>query len=87
MSAWQLQTAKAKLSELLRAVREQGPQTISVHGREDYVVMRKEDAPTPNAPKPKTLFELFEPVRGLGEDLEAHERGVREDPASFDDKR
>ena len=45
METWQLQTAKAKLSELLRAVRDEGPQTISVRGAEEFVVMRKEDVP------------------------------------------
>ena len=43
MKTWQLQAAKAKLSELLRAVRDEGPQTISVRGQEEYVVVHKAD--------------------------------------------
>ena len=99
MSTWQLQTAKARLSELLRAVRDEGPQVISVRGKEEFVVMRKEQAPaaqrTPQAEgAPKTLWELFEPLRqgGLGDEFAAsieevcRERrgGVREDGAKFD---
>jgi prevent-host-death family protein len=87
MATWQLQTAKAKLSALLRAVREDGPQIISVRGKEEYVVMRKENAPAGASTRrvaPKTLWELFEPVRGLGDDLEEALREVREERARFD---
>jgi prevent-host-death family protein len=89
MTTWQLQTAKAKLSELLRAVRDEGPQTISVRGKEEYVVMRKEDAlaqATPGTGAPKTLWDLFEPLRrsGLGDDLDEALSGVREKGFSFD---
>jgi antitoxin Phd len=84
MATWQLQTAKAKLSELLRAVREEGPQTISVRGKEEYVVVRKEDATARlDDSKPKTLWDLFEPVRGLGDDLEEGLREVREEERDF----
>jgi antitoxin Phd len=67
MATWQLQTAKAKLSELLRAVREEGPQTISVRGREEFVVMRQEDAPARRASK--TWDELYDAVQGAGDRL------------------
>jgi len=88
MATWQLQTAKARLSELLRKVREEGPQTITVRGKEEYVVMRKEDAHTPAhgrllAGAPKTIWDLFEPIRGLGDDLEEGLHEVREDAERF----
>lgn len=94
MATWQLQTAKAKLSELLRAVREEGPQTISVRGKEEFVVMRKPEAPAPahNLPakidQPKTLWDLFEPLRssGAGDALAEALRGVREQRAHYDDE-
>lgn len=85
MSTWQLQTAKAKLSELLRAVRDEGPQVISVRGKEEYVIMRKDASQTQAAkPTPKTWDELFDPVRGLGDDLEEALKGVREDRMPYD---
>jgi len=39
---WQLQTAKARLSEVLRRAREEGPQTITVRGKDQFVVLTRE---------------------------------------------
>ncbi len=78
MSIWQLQTAKAKLSELLRAVREEGPQTISVRGKEEFVVMRKADVRAANDLAPETGLDLFKPILRLGVELELPERRVEE---------
>jgi prevent-host-death family protein len=36
---WALQDAKARLSELVRRVRGEGPQHITVHGRDEVVVI------------------------------------------------
>ncbi len=85
MATWQLQTAKAKLSELLRAVREHGPQVISVRGKEEYLVIRQSEAQAQTAPrpKPKSLRELLEPIRGLGDELDEQIRGVREEQAAY----
>lgn len=84
MGTWQLQTAKAKLSELLRAVREQGPQVISVRGKEEFVVSLKEEAAASH-PAPRTWDELVAPVRGLGDDLALPARNdrVREERERF----
>ena len=38
-SRWALQDAKARFSELVRCVRTQGPQHVTVHGREEVVVV------------------------------------------------
>ena len=87
MSVWQLQTAKAKLSELLRTVRDEGPQTISVRGKEEYVVSLSQKPGTDKSAQrtsPKTLWELLEPVRGLGDDLEESLREVREERAAYE---
>jgi antitoxin Phd len=43
MRRWQLQTAKARLSEVLRASRESGPQEITLRGNAVAVVLAKED--------------------------------------------
>ena len=39
MIRWQLQDAKNRLSELVRKAREEGPQVITLHGRDAVVVM------------------------------------------------
>jgi prevent-host-death family protein len=42
-STWTLQDAKARLSELLRRARTGGPQHVTVHGREEAVVLSVEE--------------------------------------------
>jgi prevent-host-death family protein len=39
---WLLQEAKARFSELVRRVRSEGPQHVTVHGREEVVVISAE---------------------------------------------
>ncbi|MBN9608449.1 MAG: hypothetical protein BGO26_19570 [Actinobacteria bacterium 69-20] len=39
MTRWQVQTAKQRLSELLRAAHEAGPQVVTRHGEDVAVVM------------------------------------------------
>src|SRR5438552_10035323 len=36
---WRLQDAKARFSELVRRVRSEGPQPVTVHGRDEVVVI------------------------------------------------
>jgi prevent-host-death family protein len=40
---WALQDAKARFSELVRRVRSEGPQHVTVHGREEVVVIAAEE--------------------------------------------
>lgn len=40
---WRLQDAKARFSELVRRVRSDGPQRVTVHGRDEVVVVSAED--------------------------------------------
>ena len=40
---WPLQDAKARFSELVRRVRSDGPQHVTVHGRDEVVVIAAED--------------------------------------------
>ena len=42
-SYWLLQDAKARLSELVRLVRSEGPQHVTVHGRDAVVVISAEE--------------------------------------------
>lgn len=40
---WPLQDAKARLSELVRRVHDEGPQHVTVHGRDEVVVVAAEE--------------------------------------------
>lgn len=40
---WRLQDAKARFSELVRRVRSEGPQHVTVHGRDEVVVISAEE--------------------------------------------
>jgi prevent-host-death family protein len=40
---WPLQDAKAHFSELVRRVRSDGPQLVTVHGRDEVVVVAAEE--------------------------------------------
>jgi prevent-host-death family protein len=40
---WVLQDAKARFSELVRKVHSEGPQHVTVHGRDEVVVITAED--------------------------------------------
>jgi prevent-host-death family protein len=40
---WLLQDAKARFSELVRRVRSEGPQHVTVHGRDEVVIISAEE--------------------------------------------
>lgn len=42
MQSWQMQTAKARFSELVKNASQEGPQTITAHGRSVAVVVSPE---------------------------------------------
>ena len=42
MQTWQMQTAKARFSEVVRCAKQDGPQDITVHGRSVAVVLSRE---------------------------------------------
>ena len=52
MAAWQIQQAKAHLSEVIERARREGPQTITRHGAERAVVLSIEDYRALAAQKP-----------------------------------
>jgi prevent-host-death family protein len=43
MGQWQLQDAKARLSELIKSARSDGPQQVTVHGKPSAVVISVEE--------------------------------------------
>lgn len=71
MEHWQLQQAKAQLSEVLRRARIEGPQAITVHGKNDAVVLTWSYYETLIEKKP-TFIELMRrsPWVGVEFDLE-----------------
>ena len=81
MSRWQLQDAKARLSELVRSSETEGPQEITVHGRSAAVVVSKADYDRLHGPKP-SLVDFLRNSPLVGVDLEirrdrSHVRGVK----------
>jgi prevent-host-death family protein len=40
---WPLQDAKARFSELVRRARSEGPQTVTVHGHDEVVVISSDE--------------------------------------------
>jgi prevent-host-death family protein len=42
MNAWQMQEAKARLSEVVKRAQDQGPQDITLHGRSVAVVLSRQ---------------------------------------------
>ncbi len=70
---WQLQTAKARFSELFRRARTEGPQLVTRQGREQVVVLPAEqfEQLTRRHRQPKSLVRFFgdSPLAGVDLDL------------------
>jgi prevent-host-death family protein len=71
---WQLQTAKARFSEVFRKARTEGPQLITRQGKEGVVMMPVEqfDQLAVRARQPTSLVQFFResPLVGLELDFE-----------------
>ena len=71
---WQLQTAKARFSEVFRLARTKGPQRITRQGKEGVVMISDEqyDQLTARSRQPKSLVQFFRqsPLVGVELDLE-----------------
>jgi antitoxin Phd len=74
---WQLQTAKARFSELFRRARTEGPQWITKQDKEAVVMLPAEDfeALTARAKQPKSFVQFMResPLMGSGINLEREE--------------
>lgn len=59
--SWQLQTAKARFSELFRKARAEGPQWVTRQGKDSVVVVAAEEFQRLRAQsrQPKSLVEFF----------------------------
>lgn len=71
---WQLQTAKARFSELFRKARAEGPQWVTRQGKDAVVVVAAEEFQKLKArsKQPESLVEFFarSPLAGANLDLE-----------------
>ena len=72
--SWQLQTAKARFSEVFRLARIEGPQRITRQGKEGVVMVAEEqyDRLVGKSHQPKSLVQFFRasPLVGVELDLE-----------------
>jgi antitoxin Phd len=72
--SWQVQTAKARFSELFRRARNEGPQRITRQGKEGVVMVAEEqyERLVRRSCQPKSLVQFFResPLAGLDLDLE-----------------
>lgn len=70
--AWQVQTAKARFSEIFRRARNEGPQRITRQGKEGVVMVAEEafDQLTGRSHQPRSLVEFFRKSPMVGVDLD-----------------
>lgn len=80
--SWQVQTAKARFSEVFRLARTEGPQLITRQGKEGVVMMPVEqfDQLVVRARQPKSLVQFFResPLVGLELEFERNKDTGRE---------
>src|ERR1700692_3238816 len=69
---WQLQTAKAKFSEVFRLARTEGPQRITRQGKEGVVMISDEqyDRLRVKSNQPKSIVQFFRESPFVGVDLD-----------------
>lgn len=81
-NSWQLQTAKARLSEVFRLARAAGPQRITRQGKEGVIVISDEqfEELVGRSHQPKNLVQFFResPLVGVELDLERNTDTGRE---------
>jgi antitoxin Phd len=72
--SWQLQTAKARFSEVFRLARSEGPQLITRQGKEGVIMLPVEqfDQLVVRSRQPKSIVQFFResPLVGIELDLE-----------------
>jgi len=79
MENWQIQKAKNHFSDLVRKAQEQGPQTITRHGKAEAVLLSMKDYRN-LMKKQETLTEFFcrSPLHGVRLDIERRKDACRE---------
>jgi antitoxin Phd len=71
-SSWQVQTAKARFSEVFRRARTEGPQLITRQGKEGVVMISDEqyDQLVGRARQPKSIVQFFRQSPLVGVELD-----------------
>jgi prevent-host-death family protein len=84
---WQLQEAKAKLSELVKRAESEGPQEITVHGEPKAVVLSKAEFDRLNRAKEQPAnfveFARQSPLYGLDIPIERDDAPERGTPIDY----
>ncbi len=79
MGMWQLQEAKARLSEVVKKAAKEGPQKITVHGEPAAVVISSEEYERLKQPKDSFIqFMRRSPLYGLELDLRREQTLTRD---------
>jgi len=68
MTQWQLQEAKARLSEVIKSAHIDGPQQVTVHGRPSAVIISAEEYESMKKVRPG-FVELMRTSPLVGEDI------------------
>lgn len=70
MSTWQLQEAKARLSEVIKRASKEGPQSITVHGQPSVVIISDKEYKRLKHPRESFVkFMRRSPLYGVKLDL------------------
>lgn len=79
MGIWQLQEAKARLSEVIKKAKEQGPQSITVHGSPTAVIISSKEYERLKHPQGSFVeFMRRSPLYGVDLDLKREQTLTRE---------
>lgn len=72
LDSWQVQTAKARFSEVFRLARTKGPQRITRQGREGVVMISEEayEQLAATSRQPRSLVQFFRESPLMGTDLD-----------------
>ena len=84
MKTWQLQEAKARLSEVIKQALKEGPQTITMRGEPTAVVISKEEYERLSHPKGSFVdFMRKSALYGVDIDLKREQTLTRKAPKSY----
>jgi len=79
MNTWQLQEAKARLSEVIKKAKKEGPQSITVHGSPTAVVISSKEYERLKHPQGSFVaFMRQSPLYGLDLNLKREQTLTRE---------